>query len=311
MDIIARYKRMNNYDVLFPQGWDCHGLPTEVKVEEIHDIKKNDVSRETFRKYCIDLTHENIEKMQIQMQKMGYSQDWDHEYITMLDENKMRTQLSFLKLYDQDMIYQDIHPINWCPRCETAIAFAEVEYSDNTTKLNYVNFPSTDGDGNVTIATTRPELLCACVAVVVHPDDERYTYLHGKTLTLPIYERQVKVITDESVDPEYGTGAVMICTFGDKTDVEWVTRYDLDVINAIDEKGNMEEVAGKYSGMAIKECRAAIIEDLTDLGYLIKQEDVDQNVGLCWRCKTPIEIMTKKQWFVAASKMSEIGRAHV
>ena len=190
-------------------------------------------------------------------------------------------------------------------RIETAIAFAEVEYSDNTTKLNYVNFPSTDGDGNVTIATTRPELLCACVAVVVHPDDERYTYLHGKTLTLPIYERQVKVITDESVDPEYGTGAVMICTFGDKTDVEWVTRYDLDVINAIDEKGNMEEVAGKYSGMAIKECRAAIIEDLTDLGYLIKQEDVDQNVGLCWRCKTPIEIMTKKQWFVAASKMSE------
>lgn len=305
IDIIARYKRMNNYDVLFPQGWDCHGLPTEVKVEEIHEIKKNDVSRETFRKYCIDLTHENIEKMRRQMRSMGYSQDWDHEYITMLPENKMRTQLSFLKLYNKDMIYQDIHPINWCPRCETAIAFAEVEYKDNTTQLNYINFPVTQEDAHVTIATTRPELLCACVAVVVHPDDERYSNLHGKTVTLPIYNRNVKIITDESVDPEYGTGAVMICTFGDKTDVEWVTKYDLDVINAIDEKGDMMDVAGKYAEMPIKECRKAIIKDLKDLGYLTEQEDVDQNVGLCWRCKTPIEIMTKKQWFVAANKMQQ------
>lgn len=305
MDIIARYKRMNNFDVLFPQGWDCHGLPTEVKVEEIHNIKKNDVSRETFRDYCIDLTHENIEKMRLQMRKMGYSQDWDHEYITMLPENKKRTQLSFLKLYNQDMIYQDIHPINWCPRCETAIAFAEVEYSDNTTKLNYINFPAADGSGNATIATTRPELLCACVAVVVHPADERYKNLHGKTVKLPIYGREVKIITDDTVDLEYGTGVVMICTFGDKTDVEWVTRYNLDIINAIDEKGEMLPVAGKYAGMTIKECRSSIIEDLKEEGYLIKQEDVDQNVGLCWRCKTPIEIMTKKQWFVAANKMNE------
>lgn len=305
MDIIARYKRMNNFDVLFPQGWDCHGLPTEVKVEEIHEIKKNDVPRETFREYCIDLTHDNIEKMRKQMLSMGYSQDWSHEYITMLPENKKRTQLSFLKLYEENMIYQDIHPINWCPRCETAIAFAEVEYKDNTTKLNYVNFPATDSDDFVTIATTRPELLCACVAVVVHPDDERYTALHGKTVTLPVYERQVKIITDDSVDPEYGTGVVMICTFGDKTDVEWVTRYNLDVIDAISENGHMLEVSGKYEGMEIKECRKAIIEDLKNEGFLTKQEDVDQNVGLCWRCKTPIEIMTKKQWFVAVSNMQD------
>ncbi|MCD7781440.1 MAG: valine--tRNA ligase [Methanosphaera sp.] len=305
MDIIARYKRMNNFDVLFPQGWDCHGLPTEVKVEEIHNIKKNDVSRETFRDYCIDLTHDNIEKMRIQMRSMGYSQDWSHEYITMLPENKRRTQLSFLKLYDQDMIYQDIHPINWCPRCETAIAFAEVEYKDNTTKLNYVNFPATDSDDYVTIATTRPELLCACVAIVVHPDDERYTNLHGKSIKLPLYDRKVNVITDGTVSMDYGSGVVMICTFGDKNDVEWVTKYNLDIINAISEDGLMLPVAGKYEGMEIKECRKAIIEDLKAEGYLTKQEDVDQNVGLCWRCKTPIEIMTKKQWFVAANKMND------
>ncbi len=305
MDIIARFKRMNNIDVLFPQGWDCHGLPTEVKVEEIHNIKKNDVSRETFREYCIDLTHENIEKMRVQMNKMGYSQDWSHEYITMLPENKFRTQLSFLKLYEDDMIYRDIHPINWCPRCETAIAFAEVEYKDNTTKLNYVNFPIADGSDYITIATTRPELLCACVAIVVHPDDERYKTLHGKTIKLPLYEREVEVITDETVDLDYGTGVVMICTFGDKNDAEWVSKYNLDIINAISEQGLMLEPAGKYEGMTIKDCKSAIIDDLKSEGYLIKQEDVDQNVGLCWRCKTPIEIMTKKQWFVGVKNMNE------
>ncbi len=305
MDIIARFKRMNNIDVLFPQGWDCHGLPTEVKVEEIHNIKKNDVSRETFREYCINLTHENIEKMRVQMNKMGYSQDWSHEYITMLPENKFRTQLSFLKLYEDDMIYRDIHPINWCPRCETAIAFAEVEYKDNTTKLNYVNFPIADGSDYITIATTRPELLCACVAIVVHPDDERYKTLHGKTIKLPLYEREVEVITDETVDLDYGTGVVMICTFGDKNDAEWVSKYNLDIINAISEQGLMLEPAGKYEGMTIKDCKSAIIDDLKSEGYLIKQEDVDQNVGLCWRCKTPIEIMTKKQWFVGVKNMNE------
>ncbi len=305
MDIIARYKRMNNYDVLFPQGWDCHGLPTEVKVEETHNIKKNDVSREKFREYCIDLTHDNIEKMRVQMRKMGYSQDWNHEYITMTPENKFRTQLSFIKMYNQGLIYRDIHPINWCPRCETAIAFAEVEYKDNTTKLNYVNFPTPDESNYVTIATTRPEFLCACVAIVVHPDDERYKYLHGKSLKLPLYDRQVNVITDETVDPEYGTGVVMICTFGDKNDAEWVSKYDLDVITVIDGSGHLQQVAGPYAGMTIKQARKNIIKDLTDEGFLIKQEDVPQNVGVCWRCKTPIEILSKKQWFVAVHKMTD------
>jgi len=305
MDIIARYKRMNNYDVLFPQGWDCHGLPTEVKVEETHNIKKNDVSREKFREYCIDLTHDNIEKMRVQMRKMGYSQDWNHEYITMTPENKFRTQLSFIKMYNQGLIYRDIHPINWCPRCETAIAFAEVEYKDNTTKLNYVNFPTPDESNYVTIATTRPEFLCACVAIVVHPDDERYKYLHGKSLKLPLYDREVNIITDETVDPEYGTGVVMICTFGDKNDAEWVSKYNLDVITVIDGSGHLQPVAGPYAGMTIKEARKNIIKDLTDEGFLIKQEDVPQNVGVCWRCKTPIEILSKKQWFVAVHKMTD------
>jgi valyl-tRNA synthetase len=303
IDIIARFMRMKGFDVMFPQGWDCHGLPTEVKVEEIHNIRKNDVPRDEFRNMCIDLTHDNIKQMKSQMQSLGFSQDWSREFVTMTPEYRAKTQLSFLELFNKDLIYRAVHPVNWCPRCETAIAFAEVDYSENQTFLNYLEFVEADGDGKVMIATTRPELLSACVAVVVHPDDERYKHLEGKMVEIPIYKRAVKIITDTEVDPEFGTGAVMICTFGDKTDVSWVNRYDLDIIEAIDETGLMKDVSGKYAGMEIPECKAAITEDLKTEGCLVKQEAVDQNVGLCWRCKTPIEILVKKQWFVAVKEL--------
>lgn len=303
MDLIARYKRMRGFDVLFPQGWDCHGLPTEVKVEETHNIKKSDVSREQFRKMCIELTQKNIKMMKAQMQSLGFSQDWSQEFVTMTSKYKRKTQLSFLKMYNQGLIYQAIHPVNWCPRCETAIAFAEVEYHENETYLNYLEFPEAQGEGKILIATTRPELLSACVAVTVHPEDKRYHNLSGKYLEIPLYNREVKVITDEDVDPEFGTGAVMICTFGDKTDVSWVNRHDLDVIEAINDEGIMMEVAGKYAGCTLEQCKKDITKDLKTQGYLVKQEKVDQNVGLCWRCKTPIEILVKKQWFVAVNQL--------
>ncbi|MCK9150820.1 valine--tRNA ligase [Methanobacterium alcaliphilum] len=302
IDMIARFKRMKGFDVLFPQGWDCHGLPTEVKVEETHNIKKSDVPREKFRKMCVDLTRENIAMMKSQMQAMGFSQDWDREFVTMTPEYMYKTQLSFLKMHEQGLIYQGIHPVNWCPRCETAIAFAEVEYSENETYLNYLEFPSDDGKG-VMIATTRPELLSACVAVVVHPEDERYIKLNGKKVEVPIFGQKVEIITDEEVDPEFGTGAVMICTFGDKTDVSWVNRYDLDIIEAIDEKGVMTAAAGPYEGLPLSVCKERTIEDLESKGILVKKEKVDQNVGQCWRCKTPIEILVKKQWFVAVKEL--------
>lgn len=303
IDIIARFKRMKGYDVMFPQGWDCHGLPTEVKVEEIHNIRKNDVPRDEFRKMCTDLTHDNIMKMKSQMKSLGFSQDWTREFVTMTPEYRAKTQLSFIKLYNQNLIYRAVHPVNWCPRCETAIAFAEVDYNENTTFLNYLEFSEADGDGKIIIATTRPELLSACVAVVVHPDDERYKHLEGENVIVPIYKRPVKIITDTDVDPEFGTGAVMICTFGDKTDVSWVNKYGLEIIESIDETGLMKEVSGKYSGLTISECKSAIIEDLKDDGCLIKQEPTYQNVGLCWRCKTPIEILVKKQWFVSVKEL--------
>ena len=326
IDMNARYRRLKGYDVLFTQGWDCHGLPTEVKVEETHNIKKNDVSRSEFREMCVDLTGKNIATMKEQMLSAGFSQDWSREFITMTPEYRKRTQYSFLKMYEEGLIYQGIHPVNWCPRCETAIAFAEVEYSDNTTFLNYVNFPPADisavsempednsyikADGfkadsktpGVLIATTRPELMSACVAVVVHPDDERYNSLLGKYVEVPLSSQKVKIIADDEVDPEFGTGAVMICTFGDKTDVSWVKKYDLNIIDAINEQGLLTEAAGRYAGMELQDAKKQTIADLKEEGYLTKQEEVDQNVGQCWRCKTPIEILVKKQWFVAVRKL--------
>ncbi|BDH79320.1 MAG TPA: valine--tRNA ligase [Methanothermobacter sp.] len=302
MDIIARFKRMRGYDVLFPQGWDCHGLPTEVKVEETYNIKKSDITREEFRELCIELTTENIKKMKEQMKRLGFSQDWSTEFVTMTPEYMKKTQLSFLRMYKDGLIYRGVHPVNWCPRCETAIAFAEVEYIENETNLNYLKFPLEDS-GHLEIATTRPELLAACVAVAVHPEDERYRGLKGKTVRVPIFNHKVKIIEDKDVDPEFGTGAVMICTFGDKTDVTWVNRHKLDIIEAIDEKGQMTEAAGKYKGLTIKECKEKIIEDLEAEGHLIKKERIKQNLGVCWRCKTPIEILIKKQWFVAVKKL--------
>lgn len=292
IDFIARYKRMRGFNVMFPQGWDCHGLPTEVKVEETYGITKNDVSREKFREMCRDLTVGNIEKMRATMRRLGFSVDWSHEYITMLPEYYKKTQASFLQMLKAGDIYQSEHPVNFCTRCETAIAFAEVNYVPRTTTLNYFDF-----DG-IEIATTRPELLAACVAVAVHPADERYRGMKGKRLAVPIFGHQVPIIEDVAVDPEFGSGAVMICTFGDKTDVYWWKQHHLELRKAIDRKGVMTAIAGPYVGMSSGACREAILRDMEKAGILSRQEELEQRVGTCWRCKTPIEILSERQWFV-------------
>jgi len=292
IDFLARYKRMKGYNVMFPQGWDCHGLPTEVKVEEIHKITKNDVDRQKFREMCRELTIGNIKKMRASMRRMAFSIDWSHEYITMMPEYFGKTQLSFLRMYHAGQIYQSDHPVNFCPRCETAIAFAEVNYSDRTTKLNYFNFSGLE------IATSRPELLAACVAVAVHPDDERYKGRSGEQLTVPLFGHTVPIICDEAVDPTFGSGAVMICTFGDKQDVIWWKVHNLPLRKAIDKTGHMTSIAGKYEGLDTTACREAILADMKAAGILLRQEPLEQRVGTCWRCKTPIEILSEHQWFV-------------
>jgi len=292
IDFVARYKRMRGYNVMFPEGWDCHGLPTEVKVEEIHGITKNQVPRAEFRRMCRELTEGNIDKMRKTMLRLGFSVDWSNEFVTMEPSYFVKTQKSFVRMYNDGHIYHEEHPVNWCPRCETAIAFAEVEYDAGQTKLNFVHFDKVD------IATTRPELMAACVAVAVNPKDERYSRYIGQTITVPIFGQNVALIADEAVEPEFGTGAVMICTFGDKQDVRWWLKYGLPLVKAIDKQGKMAKAAGKYEGMSITDCREAVISDLKTAGFLYKQTPLEQNVGLCWRCDTPIEILSEPQWFV-------------
>jgi len=292
IDFVARYKRMRGYNVMFPQGWDCHGLPTEVKVEEIHKITKNQVPRAEFRRLCEELMEKNIEKMKCSMKHLGFSTDWSNEYVTMDPAYFRNTQISFVRMHKDGLVYKDDHPVNWCPRCETAIAFAEVEYDSRETFLNYMHF-----DG-IEIATTRPELLPACVAIAVHPEDDRYKERIGGKAKVPIFGHDVDIFTDESVDPKFGTGAVMICTFGDKQDVKWWKEHNLPLRKALTKEGKMTAIAQKYEGIGSEECKKAITEDLKSEGVIYKQENLDQNVGLCWRCKTPLEILSEHQWFV-------------
>jgi valyl-tRNA synthetase len=296
IDFVARYKRMQGYNVMFPQGWDCHGLPTEVKVEEINHLTKNQIPREEFRRLCEKLTDEAIERFHLSMGRLGLSIDWSNEYITMKPEYYVKTQTSFVRMYKDGQIYREDHPVNWCPRCQTAIAFAEVEYDSRTTTLNYVRFAS--DEGFVEIATSRPELLAACVAVAVNPEDERYRKYIGKTLRVPIFDYEVPVLADRVVDTKFGTGVVMICTFGDRQDVRWWMEHHLPLRQAIDREGKMTAVAGPYSGCSIAETKKRITDDMNSQGIIFKQEPLEQNVGLCWRCKTPIEILSERQWFV-------------
>jgi len=297
MDIVARYKRMRGFNVFFPQGWDCHGLPTEVQVEKRYKIKKADLPPEKFRELCVKLTLDNITHMKEEMNSLGFSIDWNTEYRTMDPEYFKKTQISFVRLYKKGLIYRGEHPVNWCPRCETAIADAEVEYEDREATLSYIDFELTDGK-KVTIATTRPEFLPACVVVAVHPNDKRFKGLVGKRIKVPPYEQEVEIIADPDVDPEFGTGVVMVCTFGDKTDVRWVKRHKLPVVKLLDERGRLTEAAGKYKGLGVEEGKQAILEDLKKAGLVKNQEKLTQSVGVCWRCKTPVEILSKPQWFM-------------
>jgi len=296
-DILARYKRMQGYNVYFPQGWDCHGLPTEVEAEKRYGVKKTDVPPDEFRKMCMKLVEKYIAIMKEAIKRLGCSIDWTTEYRTMDPDYWRRVQLSFIILYEKGFIYRGTHPINWCPRCETAIADAEVEYEERKSTLSYIRFPLEEG-GYLTIATSRPELIPACVTVAVNPHDERYQKYVGKKIRVPTTNRTVEIITDEMVEPSFGTGVVMICTYGDKADVKTVRKHGLPVIMCIDEKGKMTAEAGKYAGLTVEEARKAILSDLEKEGLLEKTEPLDQEVGVCWRCKTPIEILEREQWFM-------------
>jgi len=297
-DMVARYKRMRGYNVYFPQGWDCHGLSIEVQVEREHNIRKREVSPDKFRKLCEELVEKYIAMMKDGVIRLGCSVDWATEYRTMDPNYWRRTQLSFIILYNKGFIYQGTHPVNWCPRCETAIADAEVNYEKREGTLSYIRFPLESSDEYLLIATTRPEFIPACVAVAVNPIDDRFKKYIGKKIIVPIVNRSVEIIPDEDVEPSFGTGVVMICTYGDKEDVKTVIRHKLPVITILTENGNINENGGKYAGLTISEAKEAIVRDLKATGLLEKTAKIQQEIGTCERCEAPVEILERKQWFM-------------
>ncbi|MCL1811246.1 MAG: valine--tRNA ligase [Methanomassiliicoccaceae archaeon] len=305
IDFAARYKRMRGYNVFFPLCFDVNGTPIEVKVEKKYNITKLDLPREEYRRLCSEYANGFIDEMTHHFEILGESMDPSIYYQTDAPYYRRITQVSFVELFKKGLVYKGDFPVNWCPRCMTALADAEVDHKDNTTKLNYVNFKIDGTDGNAMIATTRPELICTCKVVAVHPDDKEKQHLIGKELITPIYGRRIKIIADPKVDPKYGTGNVMICTIGDKDDLEWVMKYHLEMEKGIDEAGKMTELAGKYAGMPVKDARASIINDLKEIGALVKQEDTPQQVSVCWRCSTPVEYLQVPQWFLRTLDLKE------
>ncbi len=302
-DFVARYKRMRGHNVHFPQGWDCHGLPTEVNAEKTFKVRKNDVPPAQFVEMCRKLTEETISRMKTMIIRLGTSNDWGLEYRTMDPSYYGLTQRSFLQLYNTGYIYRGEHPVNWCPRCETAIAEAEVEHVQRQGSLHFIRF----GDAHVEleIATSRPELIAACVAIAVHPEDTRHTSQVGRKIEIPLFGRTVPIIADEEVDRNFGSGAVIVCTFGDKMDVKWQIKHRLPLIRAIAGNGRLTEEAGEFKGLKVEEARRRIVEKLTSEKRLRKSEPLSQNIGVCWRCKTPVEIISRPQWFMKTREMKE------
>jgi valyl-tRNA synthetase len=314
IDFAARYKRMQGYNVFFPLCFDVNGIPIEERVERQLNITRKDIDRHEFTKLCSEFAQKNIATMTNQFIRLGESMDPSIYYQTDAEYYRRITQISFIELFNKGLIYKGEFPVNWCPRCMTAMADAEVVYSDRTTKLNTIKFYFTKspeerllkfhGIGKDTqgmyieIATTRPEMLAACQIVAVHPTDERAPWLVGQTVKVPTVNKEVKIVEDDAVDPEFGSGLVMICTVGDKEDLNWVFKYKLPLEMSIDEEGKMTALTGKYKGMKIADARHAVIKDITQDGLLLKQEPLAQNVGVCWRCKTPVEFINAKQWFL-------------
>jgi valyl-tRNA synthetase len=304
-DIVARYKRMQGCNVLFPQGWDCHGLGIEIQVEKTRNIRKRDVPPEQFRQWCMELVEKYIGMMKEGILKLGASIDWSTEYKTMDSDYWRRTQLSFILLHQKGFMYQGTHPVNWCPRDETAIADAEVDHVKKDGILHYIKFPLEGTSGEyLLIATSRPEFIPACVAVEVNPKDERYKQYIGRKIAVPLMNRSVTIISEENVDPKFGTGVVQICTYGDKDDVKTVIKHKLPVIRLINESGKITEAGCKYADLYLNKARAAIVEDLQAAGFLEKTEKIQQEVGVCDRCKTHVEILERKQWFMKTLPLS-------
>ncbi|MBT3352417.1 MAG: valine--tRNA ligase [Nitrospinaceae bacterium] len=307
-DILARWKRMKGYNVCWMPGMDHAGIATQNVVErQLADegLRREDLGREEFVKRVWGWKAESGGTIIHQLKKLGASCDWERERFTMDEGLSQAVRESFVRLYEEGLIYQGNYLVNWCPRCTTAVSDLEVEYEDRDGHMWDFHYPLWEGGHGLTISTTRPETMLGDTAVAVHPDDERHKHLVGKMLRLPLLDRKIPVIADTFVDPEFGTGAVKVTPAHDPNDYEAGLRNELPQINILNTDGSINENGGPYEGMDRYEARARIVEDLENLGLMRQVKPHSHSVGTCYRCATPIEPFLSKQWFVNTKPLAE------
>ncbi len=307
-DIIIRYKRMLGIPTLWVPGTDHAGIATQNVVERQlakEGLSRHDLGREKFleRTWLVKEKHHDIIKKQLET--MGCSCDWDHERFTMDEGLSKAVREAFVTLYERGLIYKGNYLVNYCPKCGTALADDEVEYENMPGKLYDVRYPYSDGSGYITVATTRPETMFGDSAVAVNPDDERYKSVVGKTLKLPLTDREIPIIADRFVDMTFGTGMVKITPAHDPNDWECGKRHNLEIINLLNPDGTLNDnVPEKYRNMQAVDARVLVVEDLEKEGYLIKVTDHAHDVGHCYRCHTVVEPYVSEQWFVKMRGMA-------
>ena len=307
-DVLTRFKRLQGYSALWLPGSDHASIATEVKVvEKLREegIEKDDLGREEFLKHAWEWKRVYGGKITEQCRKLGDSCDWERERFTMDEGCNRAVRHFFVQLYNKGLIYKGNRLINWCPECGTSLSDAEVEHEDKNGLYWYFRYPGADGSEGVVVATSRPETMFGDVAIAVHPSDERYKDLVGKTVVLPLVGKEIPVIADPYPDPEKGTGAVKITPAHDENDFMVGQRNDLPSPCCINEDATMNELAGKYAGMDRYECRKEWVKDLEEAGYLVKTEEMVIPAGTCYRCHTVVEPMLSDQWFV---KMEDLAK---
>ena len=311
IDMIARTARMAGKNVYFPIGIDRNGLPVELYTEKKYNIRMRETERGKFLELCMQALDElEAEMIQI-MKSLGISSDFANYYRTDSEEYRALTQSTFIELWKKNLIYLANRPNNYDWVSGTTIADAEINYVDIQTKLVYMKFAVKDSKDTVTIASTRPELLCSCQTVIVNPDDKRYANIVGKKITIPIFNRDVKVMTHPSAQQEFGSGAVMVCSYGDQNDVALFRELNLEEIVAIGLDGRMTNAAGKYEGLKVKQAREKIIEDLKNSDLVEKTEDIVHRTPVSERSKNPIEIIPMEEYYLkqkeSVEKIRQLG----
>ena len=308
-DILIRYKRMQGFNALWVPGTDHAGIATQIKVEQVlretEGKTRYDLGRDEFLKRVWQWKEKYGDRIINQLKKLGSSCDWQRERFTMDEGCSSAVKEVFVRLYEKGLIYRGNRIINWCPNCTTALSDAEVEYSEQAGSFWHIRYPVKGSDEYVIIATTRPETMLGDTAVAVNPNDKRYTHLVGKTLILPLVNREIPVIADEYVDMEFGTGCVKITPCHDPNDFEVGKRHNLEEILIFDNNAKVNQNGGKYEGLDRYEARKQIVSDLEKGGFLVKIEDHVHNVGSCYRCGCTVEPMTSKQWFVKMKPLAK------